>query len=601
VVSSDYGTEIVYDIARLLDHLAIARAHLFGYSMGGDIANKFRETFPDRLLSVTMGGAGLGTNRGWAAVEINFVEVADSLDRGEGLKPLLRLPGAIHEGYASGSEVDRENEALMADRNPKVLAALLRAYDQLDIRKERLSTNEIPTLLVVGEHDAELPSTRELHAKLANSTLAVVDGVNHFEAYKTEAFVSQVIAHLRRTAASSNQVNQKLDAVISGIASNEHVINAVASVEFGDGTPTWRAARGIADPTSKSPMTVAHQFRTASVAKTLTAVVVMQLIEQGRLSLDDSIAKYVDDICRTAGGSIEELHFANEVSHAKSITVRHLLSHTSGIPDYFLEKSQAGKFEGKAWFNIAWDDPQSTSAQEFINHDWKPPHGPLRYFFDNKLGTAAKFAPGSSFLYSDTNYLLLGVIVERVTGRSLPAVIRSNILDPLQMNETYYEWRENERGCGLAHHFMVLNDGQNHNVVAERLASSAEWANGGMVTTVGDLNCFVRALFTDKPVALFAKGATRSLMLDVTQSAKTREGMDGYSTDGVKYDAYTFGLERRMVLGRHECWGHSGFWGVGMFYFPKSGVSVVFTHNQVVQDVDKHLDEFVKVLDGLEL
>lgn len=189
-----YGQQTVRDIRNMLDYLSIDSAHVVGYSMGGDIANKFREIYPRRTLSSVIGGAGLGTTVGWADRPHDFDEIADSLERGDGFASFLGLPGAISSGIATEAEVADVNEAMTTGNDTDALAALLRTYSELELDRKALESNQVHTLIVVGTKDAEYASTLELHEKLRNSQHCILDGLNHFEAWQHKSFADATIA-----------------------------------------------------------------------------------------------------------------------------------------------------------------------------------------------------------------------------------------------------------------------------------------------------------------------------------------------------------------------------------------------------------------------
>jgi pimeloyl-ACP methyl ester carboxylesterase len=119
------------DVVRLLDHLQLRRAHLVGYSMGGDIANKVRERHPLRLYTITMGGVGRGVLKGWTTSDFDYRRIAESRERGEGLKVLFREPNGAGRRTLSESEIEEWNNYFMQGQDQFALAAVIRAYPDL--------------------------------------------------------------------------------------------------------------------------------------------------------------------------------------------------------------------------------------------------------------------------------------------------------------------------------------------------------------------------------------------------------------------------------------------------------------------------------------
>jgi len=177
------------------------------------------------------------------------------------------------------------------------------------------------------------------------------------------------------------------------------VRNVVLRVASGDGSLEWAGAAGIANQATGTAMTADTPIYIASVTKLFTATAVMHLYEQGALSLDDTIDRYLP------ADLINGIHVYEGHDYSREITIRQLLSHTSGLPDYYEDKAA----DGSSLFELLIQDPERNwSVDEMIARarDEMTPH----------------FAPGTSAYYSDTNYLLLGKIIESVTGKPLESV-----------------------------------------------------------------------------------------------------------------------------------------------------------------------------------
>ena len=265
-------------------------------------------------------------------------------------------------------------------------------------------------------------------------------------------------------SAPSPEVAKKFQELLDGFVSQPNVVNYVALVDGGPSKWRWAGAVGIADPETNEKMTVEHQFRVASVTKTFTAVVILQLMEEGRLTLDTTLASLLKDGL-PGGYAVDDLHGAKE-KLGNTITVRHLLSHTSGLPDYFGEPAIAGDHKGngargRRGFRMLIK-PGSTG----LNRQWTPADI-IADYFRSGLPAKAKFPPGNGIEYADTNFVLLAIAAEKLTGKSLAVNYRERILDRLGMDHTYLEWYEPKRGNLLAHHF--LSNG------STRMAATLTW------------------------------------------------------------------------------------------------------------------------------
>jgi pimeloyl-ACP methyl ester carboxylesterase len=165
--SEAYGLQMIEDARRLLDHLNISRAHVVGYSMGGRLANKFREMYPSRFLTVTLGGFGWPhTPRPQQSVE----QIQKMLD----------------------------SRGLSNDMDAAALAAYRKRYHDTDGTEASLRNNEVPALILIGEDDrGNLPLAHSLAETMAKSELRVVPG-DHPAAHGTEEFMSFLLAFLNR-------------------------------------------------------------------------------------------------------------------------------------------------------------------------------------------------------------------------------------------------------------------------------------------------------------------------------------------------------------------------------------------------------------------
>lgn len=176
---AQYGPEMARDIVRLMDHVGIDKAHVVGYSMGGDLALKLLGLHPERLLSVTLGGIGGNPLGGWVASDFDLRTLATSLEHGDGIKPLIREPSTAGDVARSEEQIDRINEQVMSGKDAKALAAAISAYDQLSVSRDVLRRNTVPAIVIVGEHDPERVETDGVRGVIANVEYVVISGADH--------------------------------------------------------------------------------------------------------------------------------------------------------------------------------------------------------------------------------------------------------------------------------------------------------------------------------------------------------------------------------------------------------------------------------------
>ena len=181
-----YGIEMVEDAVRLLDHLEIKKAHVVGYSMGALITSKLLTTHPDRLLSATLGGAGALP----AGVKLpSYIEkTADSLENGKGIGPLLMFLTPPGKPKPSETAIQTINRMFVGD-NGKQLAAVIRSWKTLAVPLEKLKSNKVPTLALIGEVDPLKESVDVIKDRMGNLKVVVIDGADHVTAFTSPKFI----------------------------------------------------------------------------------------------------------------------------------------------------------------------------------------------------------------------------------------------------------------------------------------------------------------------------------------------------------------------------------------------------------------------------
>jgi pimeloyl-ACP methyl ester carboxylesterase len=184
-----YGTEMVEDAVRLLDHLKIDKAHVVGYSLGAMIAAKLLTTHPDRLLSATLGGsAGIRA----AAGPLRFDVLAESLEQGKGIGPLIEVLTPAGKPKPTEEEIKQINERMEANNDVKALAAVIRGVKDLAVSDEELKANRVPTLALIGEIDPLKKGVDDLQGRMPNLQVVVIKGGEHFTCFARPEFVKEL-------------------------------------------------------------------------------------------------------------------------------------------------------------------------------------------------------------------------------------------------------------------------------------------------------------------------------------------------------------------------------------------------------------------------
>ena len=354
---------------------------------------------------------------------------------------------------------------------------------------------------------------------------------------------------------NGKELSKKLQAMVDSIIDvkgEDPIHNAVLLVECP--RIKWKGAAGMADG-KKEAMTADHKIKIASITKTFTATLALQLIEEGYLNLDDTIDKFLDNPIV----KLDTLHIYEGMAYGRQITVEHLLSHTSGIKDYM-------------------EDPRFIPG--VIEHP-KMQYSPakiLGLYYEYQSNRKAVFPPGEGYDYSDVNYVLLAMIIEHVTGETYHAQLKARIFKRLGMDNSYLEYYDEPRGGKpLSHAFFSTYD------LVTVVNTSFDWGGGGIVSTCEELNTFFRALVDGK---LFSEKSTLKQML--TAADKGRGGMD--------YN-YGLGIMKRSIQGL-TFYGHGGAYDCDVFYCPEKNISICMSLNQMNTHGkrDKFLLQAVKLI-----
>ena len=257
------------------------------------------------------------------------------------------------------------------------------------------------------------------------------------------------VAQVAPVAATESALAERLDATIGADykAGDPGITVLVAR----DGKPLFRKAYGMADVEKKLPLTPEMSLRLGSITKQFTAVAILMLAEDGKLSVQDDITKHLPDY----------------PAKGKKITIEHLLTHTSGIPSY----------TGKPSFGATMTKDMTVAQM-----------------VDSFKNDTLEFDPGSRFAYNNSGYFLLGAIIEKVSGQSYAKFVEQRIFVPLGMSQSAYEGFERTPPLRAAGHTMK----DKGYVASPPLSMSQPYAAGALVSTVDDLNRWDQAIATGK-------------------------------------------------------------------------------------------------------
>jgi D-alanyl-D-alanine carboxypeptidase len=312
---------------------------------------------------------------------------------------------------------------------------------------------------------------------------------------------------------------------------------ATLGVAFANGE-SFGLAVGFSDRETKTLMKPNDRMLAGSVGKTFAAATALQLIKEGKIRLDDKIEKYLS----------REPWFSR-LPNAKEITVRQLMNHTSGLVRY--------EFKDEFTKDLT-ADPQKT---------WKPAEL-VSYLLDEK----PPFEAGRGWDYSDTNYIVLGMIIEKVTGRKFYDEANRRLLKPLKLNDTIPQ--DGPRLTGLVQGYAGPNNpfgGKDAMIQNGKFTINPqfEWTGGGYVSTAQDLARWAKMIYEGKA---FSPALLPQVLEGVSAPMLGRETKYGLGV-----------IIRQTSAG--TSYGHSGFFPgyiTDMMYFPDQKVAVAVQVNTSV-------------------
>jgi CubicO group peptidase (beta-lactamase class C family) len=329
--------------------------------------------------------------------------------------------------------------------------------------------------------------------------------------------------------AQSNQ-EEKFQNILNKTVDNKKVFGT--SFAFKKDTLTWYGSSGN--------MSIDQPYFIASTTKLFTTAIILKLRAEGNLNLDDKISKYIDK------SILSGLHVYKGKDYSQELTIKHLLSHTSGLPDYFQDKGANGKsLEDEL---VSGNDQYWTFEQTIERTKSIKPH-----FVPGTMGKAH---------YSDANFQLLGKIIETITNKSYSENCQDLIIKPLGLTQTYlYQDSTDKTPKTLYYKNNELN-------IPKAMTSFG--ADGGIVSTSTDMLVFIGAFITGK---IFPKEYINELQEWNKIFFPMKSGI-GIHLFKLPWLFNPTGAVPYFI-------GHSGLSGALAYYSPKENIFIVGTVNQV--------------------
>jgi D-alanyl-D-alanine carboxypeptidase len=373
---------------------------------------------------------------------------------------------------------------------------------------------------------------------------------------------------------SAHALAERMDALVDALPRPDGVRGAIVRVEVPSEGFEHASASGLGRVDTGELVTVEHCFHVASVGKMFTATLVLQAAEAGLFG-SRGIDATLGELAFAPRELVEGVHPVGP-----TITIRQLLTHTSGMKDMQTDDAtgtadELGRPAPDSVMANFWRSARGLAAgdrsNEFALHRWSswdpvavddPMAGMLNRFLATGTAAAPVGAPGERFHYSDTAYVLLALLVELATGRRLEELQLRRITGPLGLAHTSLAYHDDAcDGPGVMD--VWLGDVA---LLSAGLDLSFDWGGGGQVSTVADLCRFLRGLLAGE---LFADPSTAAASTRWIQPSHLPAQRLGVGLGLFHWQA-----------GSHALVGHAGAWGVRVFHDPATGAFVAGTVGQ---------------------
>jgi D-alanyl-D-alanine carboxypeptidase len=347
-----------------------------------------------------------------------------------------------------------------------------------------------------------------------------------------------VIIYLDKKTLSSGEVVTKINSLVhQAVSKNSTISSGLVKVNSSDYNFNETFVFGMENG---KPVKDDQQFHVASVGKSFTATLFGILIERKQVWLTDPISKYLDQEV------LEGLFEIEGVDYSDRVTIKHLLNHTSGIADYFEDK----KRDGTRITNDIIKNPDRV---------YKPKD--LIDFTRNEMQAVSR--PGEVFHYSDSGYILLGLILEKVTGESFATLLHKEIFTPFSMKDTYLSFYSKAQSGRNQMADIWIEETE----VSDYNAISLDWSGGGIVSTLDDLDRFIRTLNNGDILSMDTLEKLYSF------DHKFMRGIHY----GLGFMEYHFGEFFPTLKSLKKYRGHMGILGTHMIYNKESDTSIIMS------------------------
>ncbi|MEL6941153.1 MAG: serine hydrolase domain-containing protein [Bacteroidota bacterium] len=304
----------------------------------------------------------------------------------------------------------------------------------------------------------------------------------------------------------------------------EHSPGTQMAISTKDGK-IWTGAAGYADLASRVPLQTCNKLMVGSVSKVFTGVLIMQLYDEGILSIDDKMGDWLDG------------ELMDEIANADQVTIQNLLNHTSGIPDYLAVEQ----------FIDAANTPNFKETQR----------EKLEYIYGKK----AEFAPNAQYSYSNSNYVLLGLIVEEARQMPLWDAVEKFIVDPLELKVAEMGTHNQPIPVGTARPYLATHSDKYFDIMQNAVSDGAT-GDGGVASNARDLITFMDGLFSGKLMSEDALKRMTETLVREDEDTEYGLGIEKYDTDHGTMFGHT---------------GSTSSYTAYLFYFPDAQVTFSLT------------------------